>query len=168
MLKIQVLGSGLIPRGYGLAPRKEPFPADLTLIHTIMSTPGLRVNMITPDDNRTIELNNGNLKRLWDKYKNYQATAPARTTITNPVTPKTPEQMKPVNAIQEEVKPQPVTPVVVPQNQDVKKEELVEDKKVEDKKDSQPPKAQENTKDVNGGLKPIISDDKKNQQNNKH
>lgn len=167
MLKIQVLGSGLIPRGYGLAPRKEPFPADLTLIHTIMSTPGLRVNMITPDDNRTIELNNGNLKRLWDKYKNYQATAPARTTITNPVTPKTPEQMKPVNAVQEEVKPQPVTPVV-PQNQDVKKEELVEDKKVEDKKDSQPPKAQENTKDVNGGLKPIISDDKKNQQNNKH
>lgn len=167
MLKIQVLGSGLIPRGYGLAPRKEPFPADLTLIHTIMSTPGLRVNMITPDDNRTIELNNGNLKRLWDKYKNYQATAPARTTITNPVTPKTPEQMKPVNAVQEEVKPQPVTPVV-PQNLDVKKEELVEDKKVEDKKDSQPPKAQENTKDVNGGLKPIISDDKKNQQNNKH
>lgn len=167
MLKIQVLGSGLIPRGYGLAPRKEPFPADLTLIHTIMSTPGLRVNMITPDDNRTIELNNGNLKRLWDKYKNYQATAPARTTITNPVTPKTPEQMKPVNAVPEEVKPQPVTPVV-PQNQDVKKEELVEDKKVEDKKDSQSPKAQENTKDVNGGLKPIISDDKKNQQNNKH
>jgi len=32
MLNIQVLGNGLIPRGLGLAPRLEPFPADYILI----------------------------------------------------------------------------------------------------------------------------------------
>lgn len=165
MLKIQVLGSGLIPRGYGLAPRKEPFPADLTLIHTIMSTPGLRVNMITPDDNRTIELTNGNLKRFWEKYNNYQPSAPTKTTVTNPVTPKAPEPMKPVNTVQEQTKPQPVvaTPLVS-QNQDVKK-----DIPVEEKKEDPASKASDTTKDSSAGLKPIISDDnKKNQQNNKH
>lgn len=71
MLKIQVLGNGLIPRGYGLAPRKDPFQADLTLIRTILSTAGLKVNMIHPETNRPVEITNQNLKRMWDTYNNY-------------------------------------------------------------------------------------------------
>ena len=39
MLKIQVLGNGFIPRGLGIAPRREPFKADLLLIQTILASP---------------------------------------------------------------------------------------------------------------------------------
>lgn len=68
MLKIQVLGKGLIPRGLGIAPRKEPFYADFTLICTILKTPGLIVNMIHPDG-RSIRLTNANCKSMFEKYR---------------------------------------------------------------------------------------------------
>lgn len=68
MLNIQVLGKGLIPRGLGLAPRLEPFPADYTLICTIMQTRGLEVKMVNPDDGKLIKLTPNNVKRMWDKY----------------------------------------------------------------------------------------------------
>lgn len=68
MLNIQVLGNGLIPRGLGLAPRLEPFPADYTLICTIMQTRGLEVKMVNPDDGKLIKLTPNNVKRMWDKY----------------------------------------------------------------------------------------------------
>ena len=70
MLKIQVLGKGLIPRGLGLAPRKTPFDADLTLITTILNTHGLSVNYVNPEDGRLLPLNRQNCKRVWDKYNN--------------------------------------------------------------------------------------------------
>ena len=56
MLKIQVLGQGLIPRGHGIAPKKEPFPADLTLIGLILGTPGLKMNYINPETNQLAPL----------------------------------------------------------------------------------------------------------------
>ena len=68
MLNIQVLGNGLIPRGLGLAPRLEPFPADYILICTIMQTRGLEVKMVNPDDGKLIKLTPHNVKRMWDKY----------------------------------------------------------------------------------------------------
>ena len=68
MLRIQVLGTGMIPRGLGLAPRKEPFYADLTLIGTILSTPGLTVNMIHPGNGRIIEVTSSNCKSMYQKY----------------------------------------------------------------------------------------------------
>ena len=69
MLKIQVLGRGMIPRGYGLAPRKEFFNADLNLIGTILMTPGLKVNMLNPEDGKIIQVTNSNLKTLWNRYR---------------------------------------------------------------------------------------------------
>jgi hypothetical protein len=79
-LKIQVLGKGLIPRGYGLAPRKDPFNADLTLIQTILSTPGLKINYIRPEDNKLMPLDKTNVMRIWNKYHN--TTAKKSTTTT--------------------------------------------------------------------------------------
>ena len=65
MLKIQVLGHGLIPRGMGIAPRKEPFYADLNLIGLILQTPGLSVNYVTSLG--TLQpLTTKNLKKVWD------------------------------------------------------------------------------------------------------
>lgn len=73
MLKIQVLGTGMIPRGMGLAPRKAPFKADYTLIATIMNTPGLKVNFLNPETNKFQSLTPQNIKRMWDKYANWEA-----------------------------------------------------------------------------------------------
>lgn len=84
MLKVQVEGRGLIPRGLGLAPRKNPFPADLSLISTIMSTPGLSLRYISPDDGKSRPLTKQNLKRVWEKYG-----VEKRPTPPKPVTPDT-------------------------------------------------------------------------------
>jgi len=68
MLKIQVLGHGLIPRGYGLAPHKQLFWADKRLIQTILTDSRLSINMQHPVDGRLIPLNRVNLDKLWESY----------------------------------------------------------------------------------------------------
>ena len=78
MLKIQVLGKGLIPRGYGLAPRVNPFPADLTLIGTILNTNGLTVNYLNPETNKMCPLTKENLKKVYDKFGNKEVKTPER------------------------------------------------------------------------------------------
>lgn len=91
-LKIQVLGKGLIPRGYGLAPRKDPFNADLTLIGTILNTSGLSINFLHPEDNRLIPLTKSNLKRIWDTYSNMEyKTEKSKEVNVNNVKPHVPE-----------------------------------------------------------------------------
>lgn len=90
-LTIQVLGKGLIPRGYGLAPRKEPFKADLTLIQTILATSGLKVNYLRPEDNKLVSLDRSNLKRVWDRYHNPNKIikTPAVASVNKPANPET-------------------------------------------------------------------------------
>lgn len=108
MLNIQVLGSGLIPRGLGIAPRLEPFPADYTLICTIMQTCGLEVKMVNPDDGKLIKLTPNNVKRMWDKYGS-RTPAKSRVIEVN-IPPKKEEEKKkpqiyaPMNQKPEQVK----------------------------------------------------------------
>lgn len=94
MLNIQVLGKGLIPRGLGIAPRKEPFPADYTLIAAIMQTNGLEVHMINPDDGKPIKLTQQNVKRLWDKYGKRTPSTNRRRTIQVNIPEQKPEEKK--------------------------------------------------------------------------
>lgn len=68
MLKIQVFGKGLIPRGYGLAPRKEPFSADLSLITLIMNTAGLTVNYIHPETKNSVPLTRESFQKVYRTY----------------------------------------------------------------------------------------------------
>lgn len=82
MLKIQVLGKGLIPRGYGIAPKKTPFPADLTLIGIILSTPGLKVNFLNPETNVFSPLTRENYQRTYKKYENYRRNNPPAINTT--------------------------------------------------------------------------------------
>ena len=98
MLKIQVLGKGLIPRGYGLAPKKNPFPADLILIETILKNPGLKVRMMHPDDGHFVDVTTKNVKRLWEAYSDKYTKDPkdgmhgkvsTNVAPVNPVAPKT-------------------------------------------------------------------------------
>lgn len=181
MLKIQVLGKGMIPRGYGLAPRTEPFSADFTLITTIMRTPGLSVNMIHPETGRVIPLTNQNVKRMYDAHSNYKpksnaapAVSPAvpnnapvnnTTPVQVPPTPQKPASVPenkpeaPVNPVKE---PEKVIPPVDTKNdgKDNTKDEPKTDVK-EEKKDSasdgKPAVDQKTT-----SFKPIIADDRKN------
>lgn len=171
MLKVQVLGKGMIPRGYGLAPRLEPFPADFTLITTIMSTPGLSVNMIHPESGRVVPLTNQNVKRMYETYANYkpkQNTTPA-TSPAVPAAEKTPapEPVKvipPVQTPPQNEKPAPVIPPV----QDKKPEAPVQQpapEKSEDKKDEKKDASAENKtgdQQKSTTFKPINSDDRKN------
>nr|DAP16807.1 MAG TPA: hypothetical protein [Caudoviricetes sp.] len=70
MLKIQVLGSGMIPRLNVIAPRKEPFMADLNWITLILSTPGLEINYINPMDNSIHGLDRTNFREVYEKFEN--------------------------------------------------------------------------------------------------
>lgn len=183
MLKIQVLGKGLIPRGLGLAPRMEPFSADLTLIGTIMATPGLKVNMIRPEDGKAITLNSQNMKRMWETYTDAHLRTPKvvvpQTAPVVPVSPVTTPVVPPVvtpsyqnphnvnasqvgnnNGSQQNNKPAsaPQTPVVT--QPDEKKDENVQP--AVDNKDDK--KTDATATDTSKGfvVKPINADDKKN------
>ncbi len=80
MLKIKVLGSGLIPRGYGLAPRKEPFMADFTLLATILeSGTSLEVHYFNPITGKYEQLSKKNVKKVWDKFSDYEKRHTAAT-----------------------------------------------------------------------------------------
>ena len=69
MLRIQVLGKGLIPRGHGIAPKKDPFPADLTLIGIILATPGLIVKYIHPDTGKPTDLTRENYQKVYKLHQ---------------------------------------------------------------------------------------------------
>ena len=163
MLQIQVLGKGLIPRGLGIAPRKEFFKADLTLIVTILNTPGLKVNMLDTETNKIIPVTTANVRRLWDKYRSdrvkttttetvvpkSEATATTPTTTATPVV-QTTEAAKPETT---EVKPveETKTEEVEVKDETVKTEETKEEKK-------------EAT-----GIKPVNApENKNNNHNNNH
>lgn len=77
MLKIQVLGKGLIPRGLGLAPRKEPFFADYrTIADIVMNYQNFTVNLVEGESNDQLtEITRSNIKKIWDKkVNNYEDT----------------------------------------------------------------------------------------------
>ena len=176
MIKIQVLGSGMIPRDLGIAPRKEPFYADRDVIYTILNTPGLTINYLHPENGRFFPLTRENMKKVLDKFKNATydkpvATPPARPHVpepkkedpkpeekkvgekkpTPPVTPP-PAHVEPPKAT---TPPQPVnTPKVEPKAEEPKKEDpKPEEKKVEEKKDDKPA--------ARRGLKPVVATEKK-------
>lgn len=177
MLKIQVLGKGMIPRGYGLAPRLEPFSADFTLITTIMRTPGLSVNMLHPETGRVIPLTNQNVKRMYDTYANYNSTsnaAPATSpTVPNnaPVNNTPPVQVPPVPQTApapENKSESPVSPVKEPEKKEPAKvippintknesKADVKEEKNDSASDGKPAADQKTT-----SFKPIIADDHKN------
>lgn len=154
MLKIQVMGKGMIPRDYGLAPRIEPFFADRTLIATILSTPGLKVNMIHPDDNHPIQLTNQNLKRMWDTFSDYTPEKKSTVPMTAPVTPGPKNNYAPAPTVKQ-------NEVNVSQN---KTEQPAVVEPVKDKKEEGSDKVDQNQKPVDNKpttFKPVNADDKK-------
>lgn len=100
MLDIVVLGHGIIPRGHGLAPKKDPFPADLNLINLIISTPGLRAKAVNPTTGKLVPLNADNVLKLWNAYGSENAKKPVAakpTPVTRPAVPQEREYTRPVD-----------------------------------------------------------------------
>lgn len=119
MLKINVLGTGMIPRGLGLAPRIEPFNADRMLIYTILNTKGLSVNYFNPDKKRMEPLTKKNLQKVFDKYGDWQGSMDdvKESINTNPHVPgiednKNPQEKKEESAEETSTPVVPENPVV--------------------------------------------------------
>lgn len=67
-LMIQVLGVGLIPRGMGIAPKKEPFPATKKEIELIMEHGTLQARMRNPKTGKFVDITSKNFEKLWETF----------------------------------------------------------------------------------------------------
>ena len=175
MLKIQVLGKGLIPRGLGIAPRKEFFPADFNLIHTILLCPGLKVNMLCPENNKVIPVTNTNLKRLWDKYRSDKFV-----TTTTPVSAK-PVEVKPVNSTEEDknsklvvedpkimINPNTISIIKENNEESVKLQEYTKDEEKSEAEKTEDVVTEEKKEDTttDAPIKPVTNPNNNNNNNN--
>ena len=86
MVKIQVLGNGLIPRMGMLAPITEPFPVGRMTAATILQTsPNLTVNYLNPTDGKFHALTNQNITRVFDEFEDDEAAATVEAPAEAPV-----------------------------------------------------------------------------------
>ena len=99
MLKIRVLGRGLLPNGLGLAPRKEFFNADFNTINSMLLQPGLTVEYMHPELKKPVVLSPKNAKKIFENFGIKEEKKPIRRIGKAPVKTSTPS-LKPV-----EVKP---------------------------------------------------------------
>ena len=98
MVKIQVLGNGLIPRMGMLAPITEPFPVGRMTAATILQTsPNLTVNYLNPNDGKFHALTNQNITRVFDEFEDDEAAttteAPAEAPVVNETPNETPAEV---------------------------------------------------------------------------
>jgi len=103
MIRVRILGSGLIPRGGGLAPRKEPMLVDFNYLSLLMNTRNLKVLYQDPVTNSFHEMTVYNFKKIYVKI--------------SPVTDSKLQEIKAAKVAEEkvkqiEVKKEEVKPVV--------------------------------------------------------
>lgn len=68
MYPIKVLGRGLIPEGFGLAPRKNVFKASKRAIMNIICAPGLEVYLVHPVTKKSTKLTRLTFSKILDDY----------------------------------------------------------------------------------------------------
>lgn len=103
-LMIQVLGVGLIPRGKGIAPKKEPFPATRKEIELIMEHGTLQPRMRNPKTGTYVTITARNFDRLWNTFA---VDRDAASKIVKPAVTEAPKKEEP----KQENKPQQPTQV---------------------------------------------------------
>lgn len=67
MIRVRILGKGLIPRGGGLAPKKEPIYVDLDYLTILVYSRNLRIQYLNPDTDKFEDLLLSNFKKIYDK-----------------------------------------------------------------------------------------------------
>ena len=110
MVKIQVLGNGLIPRMGMLAPITEPFPVGRMTAATILQTsPNLTVNYLNPNDGKFHALTNQNITRVFDEFEDDEAATTTEAPAEAPVVNETPAEVSaPTSPAEPEVNDAPV------------------------------------------------------------
>jgi len=133
MLMIQVLGVGLIPRGKGIAPKKEPFPADKKTIELILEHGTLIPRMFNQKTGSFITITSKNLNKLWETFGTEKAAAPVPKVEAKKDAPVDKQASQPVKA---NPQPQPSKAKTwePPKMETPKVEEKKEEKKEEEKK----------------------------------
>lgn len=110
MVKIQVLGNGLIPRMGMLAPITEPFPVGRMTAATILQTsPNLTVNYLNPNDGKFHALTNQNIARVFDEFEDDEAATNVEAPAEAPVVNETPAEVStPTSPAEPEVNDAPI------------------------------------------------------------
>lgn len=154
MLKVQVGGKGLIPRGYGIAPRKDLINVtDINFLYLLVNTIGLEPKFLNPENNKLENITKKNMKSVWDRYANYIAPVP-EVDSTSKEKGDNKKDEKPSQQVEKKEQP-------VPDPEETNDEEVEEI--VEEESNDVPGNLQPAGDD--GGLKPITSDRNKNQNN---
>ena len=66
MIKVRILGKGLIPRGYGLAPRKEPLEVDWNFLNILLNNGSFKIQGLDIDKKEFVEINLANAKKMYE------------------------------------------------------------------------------------------------------
>ena len=66
MIKDRILGHGLIPRGYGLAPRKEPLEIDWNFLNILLNNGSFKIQALVPDKKEFVDITIGNAKKMYE------------------------------------------------------------------------------------------------------
>lgn len=107
MIQVQIGGHGLIPRGNGLAPKKDPIMADKDLIKLMLNSGTLKLKAINPKTGAAIPLSFKNLDKIYNAFdgvKKVEKNIAVKDPIVHPHIPdKKPETRKPEG--KEESKP---------------------------------------------------------------
>jgi hypothetical protein len=136
MVKIQVLGYGMIPGIGTVAPHKSPFDADYKLITRIMGHGSLQVRMQNPITKAFIPITSSNVKRMYKTWNDYKAPKITQSApVLHPTTPQ---------------------PVI-----ETKVEEIKEDIKTEENSKGSNNYNQKNNKHNNNSFKPINDSENK-------
>lgn len=146
MVKIQVLGNGLIPRMGILAPITEPFPVGRMTAATILQTsPNLTVNYLNPKDGKFHALTNQNITRVFDELEDNEVAATVEAPAEAPVVNETPAEVS---------APTPPAEPEVPEANDAQVES---DKSEMVSENTESDETSENTEDVeeNDDLSPV-------------
>lgn len=114
MLNVQVLGSGLIPRGHGIAPRREPFQADKNLIQLMLGVSTLEVYMINPDNNKKILITHANFEKLWATHSGKTTKPKKKPTLNRAIAPKIEDKVTPPSLFDNVKLPEKKANVITP------------------------------------------------------
>jgi hypothetical protein len=126
MMKIIVKGKGLIPRGYGLAPRLTPFNASFDHIAIMLATGTFQLETIDPDTKKPVIITKHNFRKLYSRHQEVKKSDIRKETTPAPVQvqDKVVEEKPNVEPMVEEVKPiiSDIKPVEI-KTEEVKAEE---------------------------------------------
>lgn len=114
MIKVRILGKGLIPRGYGLAPRKEPLEVDWNFLNILLNNGSFKIQGLDIDKKEFVEINLANAKKMYEllSKKKPSTVQKVEAKVVKPVEVKVEQPVVIEESKVEEHKVEEVIPVV--------------------------------------------------------